>query len=511
MDMVITFSAENRVWRHLEGCLLVICRKVSIIGSHCFFLLLATLIILSTISTTAAPFFIQKAAADGVAEENLSPEIIQGRQLSLFVKINPTIMMTMNQSPAAKPINGTENDSSNNNSTFLQFRLFDFKTNETVKFPTLHVMVSKGPNPNALPVLDDSFQGSMSGILTLDIRPKEVSQIEIMGSRDSVFNAVRSDSERRINISGPLLLDGGIYHVTVKVLGMNTPEKALPQENVKTFETFLSIGSVTQRDVRAQDGKTYPISITSYYDKVNHVRFDAISNNYTWSMPFDWNALRIQTASEIFVHEEVKIPKSFAGVGDVNAFNATIDGKPVTARMLIVDPYSDEKNLIIHFFLDDAELIAMAESKNNSSPNDNSIIIFSFKPLHNTSAETSHEVKTNATNGFHVQLIWYPRQVLANYTTVLELRFLEPLDRANVVFDGDVKYDLKISDKDGKNISNVVDKIAKSGKSYHFLSFPTGGIYHVEVTIKALIKKGQSVNDYSRNGIARGTVVVYSP
>jgi hypothetical protein len=44
-------------------------------------------------------------------------------------------------------------------------------------------------------------------------------------------------------------------------------------------------------------------------------------------MPFDWNTSRIEDTN-IFVHEEVKIPKSLAGIGDTTSFTATVNGNP---------------------------------------------------------------------------------------------------------------------------------------------------------------------------------------
>jgi hypothetical protein len=91
----------------------------------------------------------------------------------------------------------------------------------------------------------------------------------------------------------------------------------------------------------------------------------------------------------------------------------------------------------------------MAESQGNSTSATHSPITFSFKPIIGTSAKTSREIVTEEGKGVHVLLNWYPRQILAHYPIVLELRFVEPSGKANnTVFDGNVRYDLKILDKD---------------------------------------------------------------
>ncbi|UVS68128.1 hypothetical protein [Nitrososphaera viennensis] len=48
------------------------------------------------------------------------------------------------------------------------------------------------------------------------------------------------------------------------------------------------------------------------------------------------------------MHEEVKVPKSLQAWGDASALSK-VNGKPNAGRMLAVDPFADENNLILHF------------------------------------------------------------------------------------------------------------------------------------------------------------------
>ncbi|MGH9987032.1 MAG: hypothetical protein ACRD8W_24060, partial [Nitrososphaeraceae archaeon] len=71
------------------------------------------------------------AYADGPTEENLPPASLGDREGSLFVKIGPPVYTTESKENA-----------------FMQFRLFDEKTNETIEFVTYDIKIAKGTNPS---------------------------------------------------------------------------------------------------------------------------------------------------------------------------------------------------------------------------------------------------------------------------------------------------------------------------------------------------------------------------
>ncbi|WP_148700163.1 peptidase [Candidatus Nitrososphaera evergladensis] len=425
----------------------------------------------------------QKAFADGLTQENLPPASFGDQQASLFVKINPPILTTESKQDA-----------------YLQFRLFDAKTNETIKFPTLNIAVYKGTDPNAKPLMQDFFQ-SENGLLTIKVKPQE-GDVQVQGNREPFLNALKADPGGTVNISGPVLLDGGLYRIDVSVFGIKYPTNIFKDEDVKTFETALSVGDVYSQNVQSE-GKTYPMSIISYYDKVEDFKFNAASKTYSWAMPFNWNTSRIQNAPNVFVHEEVRVPKSFTGVGDASAFDAKVNGKPIAGRMLAVDPFSDENNLILHFLINKNDILDMAR---NSPPSDGKMS-FSFSPAGASEGQqTSGEISTD-TGGIHALLNWTPGQLKAGAETKLDIQFVDAFAGTNIS-DQDVKYDLKIFDKNGKEVLAKTDQTAQGGKGEQAgLNFPADDTYRVEITVNGLVKQGQSP-DLTRNGIARGIVVV---
>ncbi|UVS68129.1 hypothetical protein [Nitrososphaera viennensis] len=130
---------------------------------------------------------------------------------------------------------------------------------------------------------------------------------------------------------------------------------------------------------------------------------------------------------------------------------------------------------------------------------------FSFSPAGAAGEQTSGEISTD-TGGIHVLMNWTPSQLKAGTDTKLNMRFVDAFAGASIT--DDVKYDIKIFDKAGKEVFAKADQIAKGGAGEQTgLNFPADENYRVEVTVKGLVKEGQAP-DLTRNGIARGTVVV---
>jgi hypothetical protein len=202
----------------------------------------------------------------------------------------------------------------------------------------------------------------------------------------------------------------------------------------------------------------------------------------------------------MFVHEEVRVPKAWVGVGDANTFDAKVNGKPIAGRMLAIDPFSDENNLILHFLINKNDILDMA--KNN--PPADAKMAFSFSPTGSSGEQTSGEISTD-TGGVHVLLNWTPDQLKAGAETKLNMQFVDAFAGTNIT--DDVKYDLKVFDNTGKEVFTKADQTAKGGAGEQTLNFPADASYRVEVAVKGLVKEGQAP-DLTRNGVARGTVVV---
>ena len=421
----------------------------------------------------------QKAYADGLTQENLPPASIGDRQASLFIKINPPILTTE-----------TKQDS------FLQLRLFDARNNATIKFTTFIISITKGTDPKAAPLLTDAFL-TENGLLTLKIQPQE-GPVSVAATREDFLNAWKADPGGTINIKGPVLLEGGLYHFHIELLTIDNVRNLFASGDSPTYDTYLSVGDVLSQNVQFE-GKTYPTTLISYYDKVKDFSFDANSKKYSWSMPFDWDPKRLETAANVFVHEEIKVPKSFAGVGDAAAYDATVNGKPIGGRMLAIDPFSSETEQILHFLINKNDILDMAKN-----PPSNSEMTFSFAPASNSTEKTSGEIATDQ-GGIHVMLSWQPSQLDSSTDAKLTMQFVDAFAGSKLT--DDIRYDIRILDNGGNQVIAKTDQIAKGGVGEQTVKFPSNDNYRIEVAVKAVEKQGQTP-DLTRSGVARGAVIV---
>ncbi|HEY7079183.1 MAG TPA: hypothetical protein VH500_05745 [Nitrososphaeraceae archaeon] len=307
--------------------------------------------ILSSTTLFVSEYFNQKAYADGLTQENLPPATVGNRKASLFVKVSPPILTT---------------DTKGN--TYLQMRLFDANTNETIQHVTYDITVTKGTSQagsGTKPILRDFFHAH-NGLLTLKIEPINTTggQVTINGERDPFQNAWVADPGGTINIRGPVLNQGGLYHIHIEIFGIDNDRNLFIPEQAPKFDSYLSVGDVYRNNI-ADSGQKYNSTLISYYDKINNFKFDPNTKNITWQMPFDWNLSRIKQQN-IFVHEELRLPKSwksFVGSGFAGSFNATVNGIPVTGRSLAIDPFSFPNALVLHYLINKDDIIKIAEAR----------------------------------------------------------------------------------------------------------------------------------------------------
>lgn len=422
----------------------------------------------------------QHAFADGFFQENVQGNIA-GRSVQLFVKINPPILTSETQQDA-----------------FVQLRLFE-GNNQTIKFTTFVIRISKVAGSGEVVLMSPDAFHTESGLLTLKVQPQE-GKVQVLGTREDYLQAWRADPGGTVNIRGPILLDSGLYHFSIDVIGVDSVRELLPPDQVRTFDTYLSVGDVVTQDVQYED-EAYPTTIISYYDKVQNFTFKPDSKTFSWSMPFSWDMERIQSAPNIFVHEEIRIPKSLAGEQTITAFDAWINGNPIGRELIALDPYSSEEDLTLHFLISKKDIISLAQQV----PPSTETMDFAFSPASDGGEQTSGKI-TSDTGGMLIQLNWTPAQLGANEELTLDLEFYDPFSGDRIT--DDVTYDLRMFDPEGNEVYSTTDQVAEGGSDSQTMAFPRDATYRFEVEVKGVTVDGQSSPDLSRNGIALGTVVV---
>ena len=428
-------------------------------------------------------FFIQDAFSDGLFEEQLPPASVGDREASLYTKINPPILTS---------------DSKEN--AFFELRLFDANTDETIKFVSYFITVEK----DGQLLMRDLFHSSQ-GPLKLKINPTTSETVNVFGSTEPFLGGWTSQTGE-ITINGPLLLEGGLYHFAIEIFGIDNPRNIFTPDDAPRFDSWLSVGDIYRQDI-IDDGKNYNMTLISYYDQIQNFEYDSQESNMSWTMPFNWDLKRIQD-NNIFVHEEIKIPKTLTKFSETNAFNALVNENPLVGRSIALDPFTEENNFIIHLLLNKADIIKIAEKiNNNNNTNTNTtpdMMTFSLSPAEQQTVETTPEIVSDI-GGILVKFNW-EQPILSNQDTNLQLDFSDALTTEEI--NGNIKYDIIVLDKSGTKVIEKQDLIANDAKDSQIIKFPSKGIYQIEIHIKGITYPDVATPDETRNGIARGTVVV---
>jgi hypothetical protein len=434
---------------------------------------------LAVLSIIAITFPNQKAFGDGLTSETFTATL-GDRNAELLVQVNPPILT-----------DATRDDA------YILFRLYDANNNQTIQYTTFFVSVERGVGEDAVTVMPPTLFHTESGLLRLKVQPAE-GDLQIFGTQEQFLNAWVADPGGTVNIQGPLFLQGGLYHFRVEIFGVDNIRNIFTDENIPEFDSWLSVGDVFTEGIDYQ-GQSYNTTIISYYDRVRDFNFDASNQQFAWSMPFDWNTSRIEDTN-IFVHEEVKIPKSLAGIGDASSFTATVNANPISGRMLAVDPYSSQQELTLHYLINKNDIINMA----SEIPGDTSEMTFTLAPSTGQNGQTTGEILTD-TGNLNVVLEWAPDQLNADTESTLTLNFSDGFSGERIT--DDVNYNLRVLDNNGSQVYSQTGLVAEGGTGTQTIDFPANDNYRIEVEVTGIARDGQPI-DQTRNGIARGTVVV---
>ena len=417
----------------------------------------------------------QKAYGDGFTQENVQASI-GNRVITTFVKLSPPIITS---------------DTSVDKSIF--FRFFDANTNTTIKNVSFYINATKGDKG----LMYDLFY-THTGFLTIHFVPGgDVGTWQVQGDKDPVLGGWMSQTDD-VNVIAPILTEGGLYHLNLALLALDYANTIIDQSNPPKFDSYLSVGDVSNHDATYQNN-SYNTTLISYYDKTSDFNFDESSKQFSWKMPFDWDVNRFKDRP-IFIHEELRVPKSLSAFSNTPTYTASAEGFGLTGRRVIVDPYTIGDYMIVHLFLNKPDLVNMA----STIPQGANSIEFKVAP-ETPNVQTSASMLTDF-GGWHVKLGWNPTDLTANSQNKLNITFLDSFTEQQVA--GDVDYDVQILDKDQSVLWSKTDAIASHGSDTQTVSLPGNGIYSITVKVKLIFNNG--FPDNSRIGMARGNIVIPS-
>jgi hypothetical protein len=416
-----------------------------------------------------------EAHADGFARENVFASVA-GRKMAMFIQVNPPILT-----------------SDNLTNRFVQFRFYDANTNSSLNNVSFFLNVTKGNQK----MMYDLFY-TKSGLMTIEFQPGgEAGKWTVYGNQEPTLGGWYSETDQ-VNVQSPILSEGGLYHFNMELISFDYPNEVLPPNTKVAFDSYLSVGDFSSTAIN-YNSQQYNATLVSYYDKVQNINFNPSKLQVSWSMPFDWDPSRYQGRA-FLVHEELRIPDTFKEFVDTPTFSATVNGNPMNPDKIVLDTYSIPNTTIVHLFVNMQD---MQKLSSTVGP-DTSTMDFVVSPSH-TNASTSTDIFTDF-GGWQIKLGWSPQTLSAGTANNVSLAFFDQLTGQPV--GSDVKYDLKLLDASGGIIISKPNLVAKGGTDLQQLNLPSNGIYTIKVSVTSFLNS--DVVDTSRNGVARGNVVIPS-
>ncbi|KAF6247987.1 peptidase [Nitrosopumilus sp. b3] len=307
------------------------------------FALLITIIGIFTISAVVPDAF-----AHGLGGDQAAPISFGDMEVTVRTQLSPS------------DITVGEVDSAN-----MQVRFFDTLTDKNLDKVTYRIEVWQSGELLARNLFYD-----MDGRLDVKIKPKAdcnkdlLEECSIYGGSEHVSapgalfvhgEACTDDNLDicgRPSITGPIFVKGGLYKIRVDIEAATSPRTVLA--NLLSYETFVSVAQEQDFFIKTASAEEIPVIIKTYYDDVDNFKFDTADDSISFDMPFDWSPSYVDLVQ--VVHEEVRVPKTFAPYAEGKQFKGYVNGVEIDQRALLNDPYSYEDTNIVHFLITKNEL-----------------------------------------------------------------------------------------------------------------------------------------------------------
>ena len=288
----------------------------------------------------------------------------------------------------------------------------------------------------------------------------------------------------RPSMTGPIFVKGGLYEIRVDIEAATSPRTVLA--NPLTYETFVSIAQEQDFFIQTANAEEIPVIIKTYYDDVDNFKFDTSDNSISFDMPFDWSPDYVDLVQ--VVHEEVRVPKTFAPYAEGKQFKGYVNGVEIDQRALLNDPYSYDDTNIIHFLITKNELVKINETLGSDNYN-NLQMDLKLVPLAETSKSSTEFYLVDTTNYEQVPTtvnISWDGKYGANQDIPFEFTFfdenrdlIKDLRYSYVVLD---EFDQELARYDGDDLVNP-GIVSMEGIDIQKIYVPSEGQIRVDILV----------------------------
>ena len=376
----------------------------------------------------------------------------------------------------------------------MQIRFFDTLTDTNLDKVTYRVEVWQGDELLARNLFYD-LDGRLDVKLTPepDCDEKELHQCTVYHGSQHVSapgalfvygtecNDDNLDMCARPGITGPIFIQGGLYQIRVEIEAATSPKSVLA--NLLRYETFVSIAQDQNFMIQTANADI-PVVVKTYYDHVDNFKFDQSDNSISFDMPFDWTPEYVDLVQ--VVHEEVRVPKTFAPYAEGKQFKGYVNGIEVDQRALLNDPYSYDDTNIVHFLITNQELQRINETL-GASNYDNPKMDLKLVPLSAVEKQSTEFYLVDTTNyepvPTTVNISWD-----GSYGAGDEIPFEITFFDENRELIRDMRYVVSFIDENDEVVETFVGDdpkmpgiIATEGIDVKKIYVPSQGIYRIDV------------------------------
>ncbi|HEY8109781.1 MAG TPA: peptidase [Candidatus Nitrosotenuis sp.] len=264
----------------------------------------------------------------GVGFETLPPKMLGDRKVTMEISSNVDNATNRKQ---------------------ITFSMFDTNTGITVRDVTYHVKTIKNNN-----ILFEGNYKTGNGALMFDLVPTNNDAVTSEEkNKAGFFDAVIGAQKNTVDAQGKIFNLGGLYQFSFDVL--SAERYSAKTHTPVRFDAGISFPEAVSYTVNDEYFGKQPLKVVTYYDLLDHVRYDSKTKAIEFSMPFEWSISSINQTSVI--HEEVFIPKTFGSL-QVSEYSASVNGILLSNQTITVDDFSRD-NRIVHLLLYNAELLRL--------------------------------------------------------------------------------------------------------------------------------------------------------
>jgi hypothetical protein len=394
------------------------------------------------------------AFGDGFTMENLPPATLGDRKAGLFIQVNPPILTVESVKNA-----------------FVYLRFYDANTNQTIKHVSYFIKIEKSGKL----LMQDLFH-THTGELNLKIVPQQ-GPVKIQGDKEPILGGW-IESGGPIVVESPVFLEGGLYHFTMEIFGVDFDNNIFKPEDAPRFDSWLSVGDITSNIVTYKD-KSYPIEVISYYDKISGFTFDAENGDIKYSMPFDWDTSRLEN-NPVFVHQEIKVPSNFTLLADTQV-GGTVNGLELPQEAILVDDSNPQFD-VVHYMINKEHILKFASELQTNGQTDN-VMVFTL------SSATGPMEKSTGDGNVKVQLELGAERIEPGNKIMFSMRFLD--EKTNDMLNN-VSYDFMLI-HNGEHILHRASQVAENGMGVQEFTFEQAQQGSVTLRLEKINNTDQSV------------------